>query len=63
MMRTETTAASGADKTFYRCTHCLMCRSPKITLALPLAASAIGKLEREEHLEAPQAPAHGSLSP
>ena len=41
-MRTETTPAAVADPTYYRCTRCLMCHSPKIVLALPLAASAIG---------------------
>src|SRR6516225_2835495 len=41
-MLTATATLPHAARTSYRCSRCLLCHSPGIALALPLAASAIG---------------------
>jgi hypothetical protein len=41
-MQTEVVSPPRSSGTWYRSTRCLLCRSPRLTLALPLGHSAIG---------------------
>jgi SAM-dependent methyltransferase len=49
-MHSDTQTLTSPARTSYRCTHCLLCRSAQLTLALPLARSAIGN----DYLAAPR---------
>src|SRR5438876_1751302 len=42
MLNTNEQAVGNGTATHYKARHCLLCRSPNLFLALPLAHSAIG---------------------